>query len=59
MFTFSGVCPVCENEVVFASEYDWFRDHLKCPVCISIPRERALVSVVESACPELASLANA
>jgi SAM-dependent methyltransferase len=46
VFEFSGVCPVCEQQVAFASQYDWFRDHLRCSVCHSLPRERALMSVI-------------
>lgn len=37
-----GYCPICEAEVEFNAAYHWFRDHLLCSGCGSIPRERAL-----------------
>ena len=37
-----GFCPVCKSDVVFSSKNPWFRDHLNCPVCRSLPRHRAL-----------------
>lgn len=38
----AGYCPICEREALFRAKYDWYRDHLFCSSCGSIPRERAL-----------------
>ncbi len=45
-YTLHGVCPVCEGERAFTSASAWFRDHLACPACRSIPRERAIALVL-------------
>lgn len=42
----SGYCPICEADVEFTAQYDWYRDHLLCSRCGSIPRERALALVL-------------
>lgn len=47
----SGICPICEKEVVFTSKESWFRDHLLCSSCGSIPRERALMKVISEFYP--------
>ena len=47
MFKNRGFCPICEPEVEFSSEHEWFRDHYKCSGCGSIPRERALMAAIE------------
>lgn len=46
-----GYCPICETETIFSAQYDWFRDHLICERCRSIPRERALFVVLTSLFP--------
>ena len=51
MFEHPGRCVICEADVTFTAQYSWFRDHLKCPRCGSIPRERALMHVVETFYP--------
>jgi SAM-dependent methyltransferase len=50
-FEHPGWCVICEAEVTFTARYDWFRDHLKCPRCDSVPRERALMHVVAAFYP--------
>ena len=50
-FKYSGQCCVCGQEVDFVSIDAWFRDHLVCSNCGSIPRERALMQVVETYSP--------
>ncbi len=45
-FEHRGTCPICESEVVFVARNAWFRDHLLCPRCSSIPRERAVMLCV-------------
>ncbi len=51
VFSHIGYCHICEKSVEFTSEYDWFRDHLLCSSCGSIPRERALMKVIEDYYP--------
>lgn len=41
-----GYCPICESAAEFTAMYDWYRDHLLCSGCGSIPRERALALVL-------------
>jgi SAM-dependent methyltransferase len=50
-YSHDGYCPVCCRQVTFTAQHEWFRDHLLCPVCGSIPRERALMEVIGMFCP--------
>ena len=52
----AGTCPTCDMDVVFRSDNKWLRDHLLCPACGSIPRERALMRVIEQYYPEYKGL---
>lgn len=54
---FQGHCDICESDVDFTSEHDWFRDHLLCSGCGSIPRERALMRVLRQHYPDYRELA--
>lgn len=47
-----GYCAICEGGVVFRSYGSWHRDQLVCTVCGSIPRQRALVSVLSVVKPD-------
>lgn len=47
----AGFCPVCSSETMFLAENAWLRDHYLCTNCGSIPRERALMRVIESFFP--------
>lgn len=47
----TGYCPCCDQEVVFFSRNSWLRDHLICSNCNSIPRERALMVVIQKYLP--------
>ena len=51
-----GWCPICEKTVLFTARNDWFRDHLFCSDCGSIPRERALMIVLAQFYPNWRSL---
>jgi SAM-dependent methyltransferase len=51
-----GQCTCCDNEVQFFSENSWLRDHFKCPLCKSIPRERALMLILEKYFPNWRNL---
>jgi hypothetical protein len=47
IFRNQGNCPICQHEVEFSSDHEWFRDHYKCTSCNSIPRERTLMVAME------------
>ena len=51
-FRHTGYCDICERSVEFRASETWFRDHLVCPVCQSIPRERALMQALKLYCPD-------
>lgn len=51
-----GYCPTCTQEVTFASNNTWLRDHFLCSNCKSIPRERALMQVIEQFYPNWRNL---
>ena len=46
-FSHKGYCPCCDKKVVFYSENPWLRDYFICSHCFSIPRERALIVILE------------
>lgn len=46
-FRHAGYCDICEASVEFIARQRWFRDHLICPRCHSVPRERALMQVLK------------
>jgi hypothetical protein len=47
-----GLCPICERSAKFVARNAWLRDHFKCTRCGSIPRERALMWVLQQRFPE-------
>jgi hypothetical protein len=47
-----GYCPICERSATFVARDPWLRDHYKCTRCKSIPRERALMAVVQERFPQ-------
>lgn len=51
VFRSAGRCPTCGNEAEFVAREPWLRDALRCSACGSIPRERALMSVIETFLP--------
>lgn len=51
-FSNVGFCPVCVQNVTFTASSSWFRDHYICESCGSIPRERALMRVIETFYPD-------
>lgn len=55
-FSQHGICDICQTEVLFTAEFDWFRDHLLCSGCGSVPRERALMTVLSQYYPNYRSL---
>ena len=42
----SGYCAICEKAVVFREYGPWHRDQLVCTTCGSIPRQRAILTVL-------------
>lgn len=56
IFEHKGICPICEKEVKFTAGHKWFRDHLLCSGCGSIPRERALFKVLKDYFPNYRNL---
>lgn len=55
-FSQNGYCPCCEKEVIFKSSSSWLRDYFICSNCKSIPRERALIVVIEKYYPNWKNL---
>lgn len=49
---FGGFCPCCKKKTLFVSYHYWLRDHYKCIFCNSIPRQRALMKVLEKEMPD-------
>jgi len=47
-----GYCSICERQVYFEIEGAWLRDQYKCVDCQSIPRWRALMSVIAELYPK-------
>ena len=47
-----GFCPICEKRTRFRALDSWLRDHLRCRRCGSVPRERALIAVLEEIRPD-------
>ncbi|MBL4751845.1 MAG: class I SAM-dependent methyltransferase [Amylibacter sp.] len=52
MNIFKGWCAVCEQNTEFHSPDEWFRDHLLCQSCGSLPRERAFFWALTRFYPE-------
>lgn len=51
VFQTAGHCPTCDGEVVFSASGHWFRDEFLCGRCGSLPRERALMVVIDAYFP--------
>lgn len=51
-----GYCPCCDKQVVFQSDSSWLRDYFICNNCNSIPRERALMVIIEKYYPNWRNL---
>ena len=47
-----GYCTTCTSEVTFIAKHAWLRDHYVCSNCGSIPRERALMQVLDTWYPD-------
>lgn len=47
-----GTCPICEKGTIFIKFGDWLRDDLRCFRCLSIPRQRAIIHVLDTHFPQ-------
>jgi Methyltransferase domain len=47
-----GFCPICKSHTLFIEQGSWLRDFYKCVKCNSIPRHRAIVSVLNQVFPK-------
>lgn len=47
-----GYCPICRKNTVFYSKEYWLRDHYRCIRCKSIPRQRAIIEVLNRVEPD-------
>jgi hypothetical protein len=48
----AGWCPICEQATTFSATEKWLRDHYLCERCHSLPRERALMVVLQTRFPD-------
>lgn len=57
-FAHKGYCPCCDKKVVFAvlNFNPWLRDYFRCTNCFSIPRERALMVIIDKYYPDWRNL---
>lgn len=51
-----GFCVCCDQNVTFIARHKWLIDHYLCSNCQCIPRERALMKVIQDICPNYADL---
>ena len=51
VFSNPGYCPICCQDTVFVATDEWFRDFYLCNRCGSLPRQRAVVEVLNSIKP--------
>ncbi|HEU4717845.1 MAG TPA: class I SAM-dependent methyltransferase [Bacteroidia bacterium] len=52
----SGYCCICRQETEFIIYNEWLRDNYRCKRCQSIPRNRALVNVLDLYCKDWPNL---
>lgn len=52
----NGFCPICGNNTVLISDNTWLREHFRCANCGSIPRQRALMVIIEKYYPDWRNL---
>lgn len=51
-----GYCPVCEKETIFLAREYGLRDHYRCIRCGCIPRNRAIIKILQSLRPNWRTL---
>lgn len=47
-----GYCSCCERKTIFITKNYWLRDYYRCIFCGSIPRQRAIVKVLNDEVPD-------
>ncbi|WP_341224694.1 class I SAM-dependent methyltransferase [uncultured Arcticibacterium sp.] len=52
----NGYCSICEEATSFVSIHNYLRDNLTCSKCKSLPRERAIMQVINEYIPNWKSL---
>ena len=52
-----GYCPVCGAETMFRIDGEWLREQYLCTQCLSTPRQRALLHVLNQCRPDWRSAA--
>jgi SAM-dependent methyltransferase len=52
----NGFCPICNQNTIFISKHTWLRDNFICSNCGSIPRQRALMMIIEKYYPNWKNL---
>jgi SAM-dependent methyltransferase len=56
-FEHAGHCPMCDKNTQFVAKGPFFRDTLKCTLCKSGPRQRAMMHAIATFCPNWRKLA--
>lgn len=51
-----GYCHCCKKKTIFVSTDYWLRDHYRCLRCKSIPRQRAIMKVLQEKRPDYRTL---
>ncbi len=51
-----GVCPCCKRHSLFVATNYWLRDYYKCIICRSIPRQRAVMKILQEYRPNYKNL---
>jgi SAM-dependent methyltransferase len=51
-----GYCPICDSQTLFTEKDKWLRDFYVCQKCWSIPRQRAIIVVLNRFYPEWKNL---
>jgi hypothetical protein len=57
VFSNKGHCPICGRRTEFRAYSDWYRDSYICVRCHTVPRERALMAVLQQRFPNWRMLA--
>lgn len=51
-----GYCSICDSQTLFIEHDNWLRDYYHCQKCYSIPRQRAIVMVLNEFFPDWRNL---
>lgn len=56
LFQNDGRCPICMKKTTFVAEQEWLRDFYFCTQCRTIPRQRALIQILNQISPQWKNL---